>query len=202
MRDARVNLLLRRPRYRWIPGLRPAMSAASRPLRNWAWAIRVLCLVGATLVFTTPLSLSFQALPIDIMSTADAPATQWPVATQAQRVRAVLATLLPTLAGLYALLQLWRLVGHYARGEVFSVAAVSVFNRFAHGMLAYWLMKIVGRPLMSVALTWDHPPGGRVFLVGIGSDDFGLLLVGVVLAIIARVMQQAAQLAEDNAGIV
>lgn len=171
-----------------------------KSLVAWAWIVRLLCLVGVALLLATPLAMAFDTVPVSI-GTGDGALTLR-IETGAQRRRAVIVSLLPVLAGLYALGCLWRLFGRYARGEVFSATSVRWFARFAYGLLAYWFVHVANRALMSVALSWDNPSGQRVLLVGIGSDDYVLLLFGAVLAAVAKVMQQAARMAEDNAAIV
>lgn len=169
---------------------------------SWVWILRALCLVGVALLLLTPLSTAFGPLPTELASVGGASPQSWRIETDAQRVRVLIVHMLTAAAGLLALLQLWLLVGRYARGDVFSAASVRTFARFAHALLLYWLALVLGRALVVVALTWDNPPGQRVLIVGLGSDDFVLLLFGAVLAAVAQVMRQAARMAEDVAGFV
>jgi Protein of unknown function (DUF2975) len=179
-----------------------ALNGKGIVMRTWNLAIRLLCLVGAALLLAAPWSMAFDAHPMALATQGQSSNLNLGIETLAQRQRAVLVSLLPALAGLYALARLWQLFGRYARGEVFSAATVRVFAHFAYGLLAFWCVSVLGRGLMSVALTWDRPPGHRVLMLGLGSDDFVLLLFGVVLVAIAQVMRRAAQLAQDNAGFV
>ena len=164
-----------------------------RGLRAWSLAVRLLCGIGAALLLVGPWSVAFDALPHPLSMQGE---------TAAQRQRAFVVSLLPALAGMYALMRLWQLFTRYARGEVFSAATARLFAHFAYGLLAFCLVTVLGRALMSVALSWDNPPGQRTLIVGLGSDDFVLLLFGVVLVAIAQVMWCAAQLAEYNGGFV
>lgn len=171
-------------------------------MRAWNVAIRLLCLVGAALLLATPWSMAFDAHPMSLATEGQGPHLNLTIETLAQRQRAVLVSLLPALAGLYALARLWQLFARYAQGDVFGAVTVRVFAHFAYGLLAFWFISVLGRGLMSVALTWDRQPGQRVLLLGLGSDDFVLLLFGVVLVATAQVMRRAAKLAQDNAGFV
>jgi hypothetical protein len=52
--------------------------------------------------------------------------------------------------------------------------------------------------LMGIALTLHHPEGERILTFTIGSPDITLLIVGYILATIARVMQEACKLQEEQ----
>ena len=173
-----------------------------RGLRAWSLAVRLLCGIGAALLLVGPWSVAFDALPHQLSTQGAGGTFSWQIEAAAQRQRAFVVSLLPALAGMYALMRLWQLFTRYARGEVFSAATARLFAHFAYGLLAFCLVTVLGRALMSVALSWDNPPGQRTLIVGLGSDDFVLLLFGVVLVAIAEVMRRHAQLAEDNAGFV
>jgi cell division protein FtsX len=70
------------------------------------------------------------------------------------------------------------------------------------GVVGLALAQVLGRALMSVALTLDNAPGQRVLSLSFGSDDFVLLLLGAVLVAVARVMVVAARAAEENRAFV
>lgn len=54
------------------------------------------------------------------------------------------------------------------------------------------------RSLLGVALTLHHPPGQRILVVGVGSPDLTILLIGSILAIISWVMDEGRKLQEDQ----
>ena len=103
---------------------------------------------------------------------------------------------------LFALWQLWQLFGDYAQGRVFSRAALGRLRRFAFGVVALGALAPLVRALMVMVLTLGNPPGQRLLTLGLSSDDFLSLLVGLVLVAIAAVMGEAVRLAEDHAGFV
>jgi hypothetical protein len=55
---------------------------------------------------------------------------------------------------------------------------------------------------MSVALSWDNPPGQRLLRVTVEWKDYVLLLLGAALVAVARVMVRAAAAEEENRSFV
>lgn len=122
--------------------------------------------------------------------------------TFATRVRVALASLLPCGLGLAVLWQLWRLFGEYRRGAVFSTRALACLRRFAALLVALALSSPVTQALISVAISLDNPPGQRQLVIQLSSNDYALVLGALVFVAIARVMTEAARVAEENEGFV
>lgn len=122
--------------------------------------------------------------------------------TLATRSRMAGSVLPQVTVGLMLLWQLWHLFGEYQRGTVFSARALQCLNRFAWWLLALALAQPLSQALMSVAISWDNPPGQRVLLVTLSSNDYALMLGALVFIAIARVMSEAARVAEENEGFV
>lgn len=122
--------------------------------------------------------------------------------TLATRARMAGSALPQVLIGLVLLWQLWALFGEYLRGAVFSARALRCLNRCAWLLLALSLAQPLSQALMSVAISWDNPPGQRVLMVTLTSNDYALVLGALVFIAIARVMTEAARLAEENEGFV
>lgn len=173
-----------------------------RRLVRWTWLIRALCGLGALILLVLPAMIVLDPDSASLASMREQLGMHWRIETAPQRWRALCVSLLPTLVGWYTLWRLWQLCGRYASGNVFGAATVRVLGQFARGLLAFAISGIATRTLMGLALTWDFSPGQRMLVVGIGSNDYVLLLFGVVLVAITQVMQQAARIAEDNAQIV
>jgi hypothetical protein len=116
------------------------------------------------------------------------------------RLGALVFSLAAAALTMWALWSLRRLFQHYARGEVFTPAALRLLNNVAVALFA------------SVVVTFVmHAPISLILSLGIGkpqiSLDFGsadvvtLFTAGVVL-VIARVMVEAGRIAEENAKFV
>jgi ACR3 family arsenite efflux pump ArsB len=98
--------------------------------------------------------------------------------------------------------QLWTLFGGYARGEIFSLAAALRLRRLGLAVMSLFVARPLTTALLSAVVTSNAPPGQRHVVLSLGSDDYFCLLMGVVLLAIARVMREAARLAQENAEFV
>ena len=103
---------------------------------------------------------------------------------------------------LMALLRLWQLFGEYLGSRVFSARALASLRSFARWVLAAAFLSPVYRAGLSVIVSWQNGPGKRELTVNLSSDDYFMVLLGVVLLAISSVMAEAARLAEDNEGFV
>jgi hypothetical protein len=110
---------------------------------------------------------------------------------------------IPSLAViLMALLRLWQLFGEYLQSRIFSARALASLRSFARWLLAAALLSPVYRAGLSVIVSWQNGPGRRELTINLSSDDYLMLLLGVVLLAISSVMAEAARIAEDNEGFV
>jgi hypothetical protein len=101
---------------------------------------------------------------------------------------------------LYALNAAQRLFSGYAHGQVFTVAAANDVRRIAIGLLFGALIGPFASVGMSLVLSGAGNAHG--IAVSVGSDQFFFALFGLVFWGIARVMREAAAMAEDHAAIV
>ena len=110
---------------------------------------------------------------------------------------------IPSLAvTLMALLRLWQLFGEYLQARVFSARALASLHSFARWLLAAAFLSPVYRAVLSVLVTLQNGPGKRELTLNLSSDDYLMVLMGVVLLAISSVMAEAARIAEDNEGFV
>jgi hypothetical protein len=122
--------------------------------------------------------------------------------TPATRVAYVLWDI-PSLAIiLVVLLRLWQLFGEYLHSRIFSARALTSLRGFARWTLVAAFWSPVYRAVLSVIVTWQNGPGKRELTVDLSSDDYLMVLVGVVILAISSVMAEAARIAEDNEGFV
>lgn len=114
------------------------------------------------------------------------------------RFMGCIVTMMPTgiaMFGAYYLMRLFRL---YERGEIFRPSNVRCFKILSRVMVWWFVIGIVHRSLLSVALTLHHPPGRRFITLELSSPDLTALLVGIVLAVIAWVMEEGCKLQEEQ----
>jgi len=121
--------------------------------------------------------------------------------TQAH-VLGILCSLVPLGVLLMALLRLWNVFGEYARGRVFSRHALVSLRGFARWLLVAGFVSPLYGALLSVVVTWGNGPGRRQLMLQLGSNDYEMLLFGLVVLAISTVMVEAARVAEDNEGFV
>ncbi|MEZ8825096.1 DUF2975 domain-containing protein [Vibrio amylolyticus] len=118
--------------------------------------------------------------------------------TLSTRVLAVIASLLLSSIIMYALTVLIRLFRNYENGEVFSLANVKSYQRLGY-CLFYWVGgSVLYGALMSVILSFNNPPGERIFTVSFVGMDVLTLILGFIVLIISWVMKEGYILADEN----
>ena len=87
--------------------------------------------------------------------------------------------------------QLAKLLGLWERGNIFDESNVRCFSKL--GVYYLWgaLIGVLQRALYSIALSISNPPGSRQISLGLSSDDFSSVAVGLFLWLLAYVLQQA-----------
>lgn len=107
-----------------------------------------------------------------------------------------------SLPALWGLWELKRLFEGFASGAIFTVGAASRLRHCGYALMVAAMLSPIGSLLLSAALSLDLPKDGRALVISFSTDDLVLLLIGGVLLVIARVMGEAARIAEENAGFV
>ncbi len=120
----------------------------------------------------------------------------------AYRLAALVVDLIPTALVVWALIELYRLFQHYAKGEVFSRAALGHLNRVAALMFWQVLVSFIAQAPISYLLSLYRPAGHREISLGLGSNDFAFLFMAGVVLVIARVMAEARRMADENESFV
>ena len=118
------------------------------------------------------------------------------------RAAALAVDLVPTAIMTWALIELYRLFLLYARGEVFSTAALTKLNRVAALMFWQVLTSFVAQAPISYILSLSRPAGHREISLGLTSYDLAFLFMAGVVLVIARVMAEARRMADENASFV
>lgn len=185
----------------------PHQLALAVRLHRLARGVRALVLLAAPVLLAVPVLQAFApdalaALGLGRAGGMDLRHLALGELTAAARLRMALVTLMPVALGLALLWQLWSLFGEYLRGAVFSPRALACLRRFAVLLVALAVVQPLAQALMSVAVSWDNPPGQRMLVVTVNSNDYALLLGALVFVAIARVMTEAARVAEENEGFV
>ena len=184
------------------PVLMPPRASHQARFRRIALIARALVLAGGALFTFNALGTWF--FPDYAVSTITSVVQAHIIGplTPATRVAYVLWDI-PSLAIiLVVLFRLWQLFGEYLHSRIFSARALTSLRGFARWTLVAAFWSPVYRAVLSVIVTWQNGPGKRELTVDLSSDDYLMVLVGVVILAISSVMAEAARIAEDNEGFV
>lgn len=108
------------------------------------------------------------------------------------------AAALPLVPGLAALWVARRLFLGYAQGEIFSARSARRLGSIGCLLLIAVVGGILSRTLAVLALTWENPPGERQLAITLGSQDFGLAVLALLLMVVGWILGEAARLADEN----
>ena len=118
------------------------------------------------------------------------------------RLGAFVTNVIPLAAMIYGLLKLRELFRLYELGMIFTEKNVACFRSLGRVLVVWVLCDVVKNSLLSVVLTLPNPPGHRIITLGLYSADFAAIFVGIVILIIAWVMDEARKIQEDQALII
>lgn len=185
----------------------PEQVQLAQRLHRLVWVVRRLVLLGAAWLLLAPLLLLWAPdtwLALWLEEGQRLPLASSPVVAMdgAVRLRLLLASTLPVALGLGLLWQLWQLFGQYRCGLVFSPLALASLRRFGWLLLVLALTAPLTHAALGLALTLDNPPGQRLLVISLSSNDYALALLALVFIALARVIHEASRVAEDNAGFV
>lgn len=114
------------------------------------------------------------------------------------RALAALASLLLAGICLYALSILIHLFRNYEKGEIFTLNNARCYQKLGY-CLFYWVLGgMVYGGLLSVILSFNNPPGERIFMLSFGSMDFLTIICGFIVMIISWVMKEGHRIADEN----
>ena len=169
-------------------------------------ASRVMTWLSAAGVMIVPLITAVLFLFPDVAQVLDihishlgAPLTS--AAPLANRVGALLCEIVPLAIAVWGLLALTRLFNLFAKGEVFSTPALRALSQVTAALFWSVLVSFIAQAPISYFLTRTgsgHPEISLTF----GSDDVEVLFLAGVALVIARVMAEAARMADENASFV
>ncbi|WP_051305807.1 DUF2975 domain-containing protein [Desulfogranum mediterraneum] len=117
--------------------------------------------------------------------------------TLTMRILAFLVSMLKGAVVMYGLWILIRLFQLYQQGVFFELANVACFRNMSRALICWVAAGIVSEPLLSLILTMNNPPGEHVVQVSLQSADLTALIVGGILSVISRVMEDGRRLQEE-----
>jgi len=122
--------------------------------------------------------------------------------TPAVQISGALVSLVPLSVSIFGMVQVWCLFGEYARGHIFTALASMRLRRLAWSLIGTAVAQIFARTAIGLVLTFNNPPGKKMLILNVSSNDYGFVLFGVLMLGIAWVMVEATRLAQENAEFV
>ena len=168
--------------------------------RLMAWLATIGAVVGPLVVaavFVWPDLRSGESLDVDHLGHLLSDAVPLPY-----RLAALAFALGAQAFTVWALWSLRTLFLRYAEGEVFSPAALKALNHVAVALLASVVVGFVIQAPITALLTWSLGHGHRAIAFNFGSGDITTLFIAGTVLVIARVMNEAGRIAEENAKFV
>ncbi|HEV2644874.1 MAG TPA: DUF2975 domain-containing protein [Acidobacteriaceae bacterium] len=107
-----------------------------------------------------------------------------------ERVLALLFYTLTSAAAFFCALQLFRLLGFYSRGEIFTSQAVRQIRLWSFACVAWGIVKLAWYFLVPLAI-----PNASHHL----GPDFDTIIDGLIIVAISWFMEMAAEIQEENA---
>lgn len=166
----------------WLAFLTKALVSVCLLANMVGWFIPEVAEIIArniTTLITEPISLTLRALVLGwIISTF-----QWGVLT----------------IGLWAMAAVFQL---FAKGDYLHPDIGKHVQCFGKSLLVFGALSPLVRTLLALVVTLDNPEGQQMLLIRFVTNDFVIVLVGMLLIMLGYALKQAAILAEENRQIV
>jgi hypothetical protein len=174
-------------------GLRRRVAPLCHAIR-WCAVVWIIWASAATLwVFGTPSRVADHFGRIFNVDLSNLPTSGYAIA---------LAIILVDLAIAWLIVAfVWRLFGHYLRGEIFSLAVVEEMWRAGWTGVAAVVADIVARPLLAYALT-QHLVESQHHHFWTNPNDVLHLLLALFVVALAHIFRVGVEIADDNRQIV
>ena len=156
-----------------------------------AWASIGLAALG-------PIALIPIWLQIEVFVDQIAPGLALGSLTGLDRLVGYLISLVPAAIAAWGFLAMSRLFQAIAGGRRLDAQNARRLRRFAMAVLLVVPTKVVAGALLSVWLTRGAEPGHRQLIISFSSDELALLAIGMLLLVLASVLGEAAEIADEH----
>ena len=123
--------------------------------------------------------------------------TQQPL-TLSTRLWAFSASMLPCGILIYAFHILAKLFRSYERADVFTLDTTKYFQQLGRIFFFWAIGNVIYSGLISVALSFNNPPGERILAISFVGLDVMAIFCGFIVLTIAWVMKEAQRLADEH----
>ncbi|WP_259779568.1 DUF2975 domain-containing protein [Aestuariispira ectoiniformans] len=173
------------------------ISTLSKVIRL-SLTLRVICWLG---IIALPLMEAAVWLNADWLKETDAFADlglSYADLSLLRRVGALAISMVPVLILIYGLWRLVLLFSAYAAGRIFDTETAGHLKAFSICVLLNAIVEIMSTTALTAYLTFDRPEGERMVSVTVSDQEFGVLLMGGLLLVVAWVLGEGAKLADEN----
>lgn len=116
-----------------------------------------------------------------------------------QRILCFVSALLPGCAVMYIYSALARLFTLYSKGAIFEQENVSCYRAVGWGLIWQQILIIPYRTLTILIMTLTNPEGQKILSVTIDGMDIYLAIVGVMILLVSRIMDEGRKIHEEQA---
>jgi hypothetical protein len=177
------------------------MNQIEKPSRRFAMLFRVLFFLYPVALLVLWLEVvpgaGDQWLELDVL-TAVAPTMTGGKILPWQRLACFGAAMLPGAAVMYAYRELWRLFELYASGTFFEQENVACCRALGWALMAQQLLALPEEAIQTAVLTALNPEGQRSVTVSLEDGNLTLVVVGLMLILVSRVMDEGRKLQEEQ----
>jgi len=118
------------------------------------------------------------------------------------RIMGFIVNLIPLSVIMYGLYTLVTLFSLYEQGIVFERKNVTRIKNLGRTLVVLFFALVVYTLLVSMAISYQNPPGQRMLVLEIGFSDFITLFTGLVLLALAKVMEKGRELSNEFAKVI
>ena len=121
-----------------------------------------------------------------------------PDITPWQRVACFGASMLTGSAVMYVFHSLSRLFDLYGAGEFFSAGNVARYRAIGSGLIIQQILSLPEEALQTLILSWSNPEGERFLSIGVDDANISLVVVGLMVILISRIMDEGRKMQEEQ----
>lgn len=164
---------------------------------------RIFRIIFFSLVIIIPVGFAlywvfYNILPVNFrLTTQEFPMTTDSIA-RFNRALCAAAGIIPLAVHVGIVLTLARLFGMYERGEILTSGNVSCIRTLGYLFIARAIAGIIHTPLLALALTITNSPGNRQIALTLSSNEISSVLTGLVIIVIARVMDEGRAASDEQ----
>lgn len=94
---------------------------------------------------------------------------------------------------------LLRMLEAWQQGLVLTLASAQALHRVGVLLVVFAVLRPVAKTLLGLILTLGNPPGQRMLLIGVSTDDVLVLVLSGLILVIGWVLLQASRIADEHA---